>query len=125
MKYYNNCLFHSVEKDFIAQSGDPSNTGKGGESIFGLRKGKEFRFFEDEIHEHVKHKNIGTLAMVNAGPNTNGSQFYITLRGDLDFLDGKYTVFGEIAEGDEVLERINAAYCDKQVKSRNSPLIKP
>ena len=51
--------------------------------------------------------------MVNKGPNTNGSQFYVTLRGDLDFLDGKYTIFGEIAEGEDVLERINAAYCDK------------
>ena len=113
-KYYNNCLFHSVEKDFIAQSGDPTNTGQGGESIFGLLQGPEFRFFEDEIHDHVKHKNIGTLVMVNKGPDTNGSQFYITLRGDLDFLDGKYTIFGEIAEGEDVLERINAAYCDKQ-----------
>ena len=44
--------------------------------------------FEDEIHDHLKHKNVGTLAMVNKGPNTNGSQFYVTLRGDLDFLDG-------------------------------------
>jgi len=113
-KYYNNCLFHSVEKEFIAQSGDPTNTGKGGESIFGLMQGAEFRFFADEIHDHVKHKNIGTLAMVNKGPDTNGSQFYITLRSDLDFLDGKYTIFGEIAEGEDVLERINAAYCDKQ-----------
>ena len=77
-------------------------------------QGPEFRFFEDEIHDHVKHKNIGTLVMVNKGPDTNGSQFYITLRGDLDFLDGKYTIFGEIAEGEDVLERINAAYCDKQ-----------
>lgn len=113
-KYYNNCLFHSVEKDFIAQAGDPTNTGQGGESIFGLLGGKESRFFEDEIHDTLKHKNLGTLAMVNKGPNTNGSQFYITLRGDLDFLDGKYTIFGEIAEGEDVLERINAAYCDKQ-----------
>jgi peptidyl-prolyl cis-trans isomerase-like 4 len=47
-KYYNNCLFHSVEKDFIAQSGDPSNTGKGGESVFGLDRGADFRFFEGE-----------------------------------------------------------------------------
>ena len=113
-KYYNNCLFHSVEKDFIAQSGDPTNTGKGGESVFGLEKGEECRFFKDEIHDHIKHKSVGTLAMVNKGPDTNGSQFYVTLRGDLDFLDGKYTIFGEIAEGEDVLERINAAYCDKQ-----------
>jgi peptidyl-prolyl cis-trans isomerase-like 4 len=101
-----------VEKEFIAQCGDPTNTGQGGESIFGLQGGA--RFFEDEIHDHVRHKNIGTLAMVNKGPDTNGSQFYVTLRGDLDFLDGKYTIFGEIAEGEDVLERINAAYCDKQ-----------
>jgi len=113
-KYYHNCLFHSVEKEFIAQTGDPTNTGQGGQSVFGLDKGPEHRFFEDEIHDNVKHKNIGILAMVNKGANTNGSQFYVTLRGDLDFLDGKYTIFGEIAEGEEVLERMNAAYCDKQ-----------
>lgn len=102
-----------MEKDFIAQTGDPTGTGQGGESIFAKVHGPERRYFEDEIHDEIKHKNIGTLAYVNKGPNTNASQFYITLRSDIDFLDGKYTIFGEIAEGEEVLDRINAAYCDK------------
>ena len=113
MKYYNNCIFHTLEKDFIAQSGDPTNTGKGGQSIYTQIHGEKGRYFKDEIHDDLKHTKIGTLAMVNKGPDTNGSQFYITLRANIDFLDGKYTIFGELAEGLDVLERMNEAYCDK------------
>ena len=60
-KYYNNCIFFSVEKDFIAQSGDPTNTGKGGESFDGLQHGKQRRYFKDEIHDDVKHNKLGCL----------------------------------------------------------------
>ncbi|KAJ8532650.1 hypothetical protein K7X08_012573 [Anisodus acutangulus] len=73
--------------------------------------GEQARFFGDEIHLDLKHSKMGTVAMASAGENLNASQFYITLR-DLDYLNGKHTVFGEIAEGQETLNRINEAYVD-------------
>ncbi|XP_045805339.1 peptidyl-prolyl cis-trans isomerase CYP59-like isoform X3 [Trifolium pratense] len=74
--------------------------------------GDQARFFNDEIHIDLKHSKTGTVAMASAGENMNASQFYITLRDDLDYLDGKHTVFGEVAEGFETLTRINEAYAD-------------
>eukprot|EP00897_Mesotaenium_endlicherianum_P005476 jgi/Mesen1/4957/ME000248S04245 len=88
IKYYSNCLFHSVQKDFLVQTGDPTGTGKGGDSIFKFLYGEQARFFDDEI------------------------KFYITTRANLDYLDGKHTIFGEVAEGLEALMRINEAYVD-------------
>jgi peptidyl-prolyl cis-trans isomerase-like 3 len=73
-------------KGFMVQTGDPSGTGKGGESIYG-------NTFEDEIVDSLKHDCRGILSMANKGPNTNGSQFFITY-GRQAHLDGKYTVFG-------------------------------
>jgi peptidyl-prolyl cis-trans isomerase-like 4 len=121
-KYYNWCLFHRIERDFIAQTGDPTGTGKGGESIFGLLTGSEEdkkrkRFFEDEIVEGLGHAKRGTLAMANSGKNKNASQFFVTLADGLDYLDGKYTVFGQVAEDEEglkVLDRINEVLSDEQ-----------
>lgn len=78
MKYYNNCLFHNVQRNFIAQTGDPTGSGKGGSSVYGLMYGDQARFFEDEIRPHLRHKSKGTVAMAAAGPNMNASQFYIT-----------------------------------------------
>ncbi|KAJ8762652.1 hypothetical protein K2173_010673 [Erythroxylum novogranatense] len=98
IKYYNGCLFHTVQKDFTAQTGDPTGTGAGGDSIYKFLYGDQARFFSDEIHLDLKHTKVGT--------------FYITLRDDLDYLDGKHTVFGEVAEGHETLTRINEAYVD-------------
>ncbi|KAL0306140.1 UNVERIFIED_CONTAM: Peptidyl-prolyl cis-trans isomerase CYP59 [Sesamum radiatum] len=92
IKYYNGCLFHTVQKDFTAQTGDPTGTGSGGDSVYKFLYGDQARFFGDEIHLDVKHSKTGTVAMASAGENLNASQFYITLRDDLDYLDGKHTV---------------------------------
>ncbi|KAJ6736997.1 PEPTIDYL-PROLYL CIS-TRANS ISOMERASE-LIKE 4 [Salix viminalis] len=113
IKYYNGCLFHTVQKDFTAQTGDPTGTGAGGDSVYKFLYGDQARFFSDEIHFDLKHSKMGTVAMASAGENLNASQFYFTLRDDLDYLDGKHTVFGEIAEGLETLTRINEAYVDE------------
>ena len=84
--YYNNIIFHRVIKDFVIQAGDPLGTGTGGTSIYGQK-------FPDEINSRKIMK--GTLAMANAGANTNGSQFYIVTASAQPSLDGKYTVFGQ------------------------------
>uniref|UniRef100_A0A453RS17 Peptidyl-prolyl cis-trans isomerase n=1 Tax=Aegilops tauschii subsp. strangulata TaxID=200361 RepID=A0A453RS17_AEGTS len=81
-KYYDNVVFHRIIKDFIVQGGDPSGTGRGGESIYGAK-------FEDEIRPELKHTGAGILSMANAGPNTNGSQFFITL-APCQSLDGPF-----------------------------------
>ncbi|KAG7649533.1 Peptidyl-prolyl cis-trans isomerase CYP59 [Arabidopsis thaliana] len=112
IKYYNGCLFHTVQKDFTAQTGDPTGTGAGGDSIYKFLYGEQARFFKDEIHLDLKHSKTGTVAMASGGENLNASQFYFTLRDDLDYLDGKHTVFGQIAEGFDTLTRINEAYVD-------------
>ncbi|GAU41918.1 hypothetical protein TSUD_25590 [Trifolium subterraneum] len=91
IKYYNGCLFHNVQKDFTAQTGDPTGTGTSGDSIYKFLYGDQARFFNDEIHIDLKHSKTGTVAMASAGENMNASQFYITLRDDLDYLDGKHT----------------------------------
>lgn len=114
IKYYNGCLFHNVQKDFTAQTGDPTGTGSGGDSIYKFLYGDQARFYGDEIHLDLKHSKTGTVAMASAGENLNASQFYMTLRDDLDYLDGKHTVFGEVAEGLETLSRINEAYVDEK-----------
>jgi len=112
MKYYNNCLFHNVQKDFIAQTGDPTNTGKGGASVHAKLPAAK-KYFDDEITPALKHKVRGTVGMANLKPNENGSQFYITLRDQVEHLDGKHTIFGTIAEGLETLEKINSAMVDE------------
>ncbi len=96
--YYNGVTFHRVVKNFVIQGGDPQGTGMGGQSIWG-------KVFENEIHPKAKHDAPGILAMANAGPNTNGSQFYITLR-PLPNLDGGYTVFGKVINGMDVVNAI-------------------
>lgn len=112
IKYYNNVLFHNVQSNFIVQTGDPTGTGRGGESVYGLMHGDQARFFEDEIREHLKHKAKGTVAMASGGKGTNASQFYITTGQELDSLDGKHTVFGEVSEGLDVLQQIDEAFVD-------------
>lgn len=124
IKYYNGCLFHTVQKDFTAQTGDPTGTGSGGDSIYKFLYGDQARFFGDEIHLDLKHSKTGTVAMASAGENLNASQFYITLRDDLDYLDGKHTVFGEVAEGLETLSRINEAYVDEKSRPYKNIRIK-
>lgn len=114
MKHYNNCLFHSVQKDFIAQTGDPTNMGRVGTSVFGKLPGSKKKFFDDEIFPTVKHNVKGTVAMANERPNENGSSFYITLRDKIESLDGKHTIFGTIAEGLEVLDKMNNTMVDEK-----------
>ncbi|CAG8613160.1 7767_t:CDS:2 [Ambispora gerdemannii] len=102
----------------MIQTGDPTATGKGGESVYGIIHGPHKRYFPAEIHPKLKHKNVGTVSMAVAsdgveGGGVSGSQFFITTGENLDYLDGKYTVFGEVAEGFDVLDTINSAYCDE------------
>ncbi|KMT08259.1 hypothetical protein BVRB_6g141870 [Beta vulgaris subsp. vulgaris] len=113
INYYDGCLFHTVHKDFTAQTGDPTGTGTGGDSIYTFLDGDKCRFFKDEIHPDLNHSKKGTVAMASAGKNLNASQFYITLRKDIDYLDGKHTVFGMVVEGFDTLTRINEAYVDE------------
>ncbi len=96
--YYNGIIFHRVIKDFMLQAGDPTGTGRGGASFWG---GK----FEDEFVSDLKHDTPGMLSMANAGPNTNGSQFFITLVAT-PWLDGKHTVFGKVINGMDVVYAI-------------------
>jgi len=96
--YYNNLIFHRVIKDFMIQGGDPTGTGRGGESIWK----KEF------VNEHAPNVVFDRpflLAMANHGPNTNGSQFFITTKAT-PFLNGGYTIFGEVVSGQDVVRKI-------------------
>jgi len=97
--YYDNTIIHRVIKDFLFQGGDPSGTGRGGESIYG---GK----FADEITD-LRHSGAGVLSSANSGPHTNGSQWFVTL-APCPHLDGKHTVFGRVSSGMKVARRIGA-----------------
>jgi len=97
--YYNGHIFHRVIKQFMVQTGDPTGTGTGGESIWGGE-------FEDEFHPKLRHDRPYTLSMANAGPNTNGSQFFITVV-PTPWLDSKHTVFGRVTRGMEVCQKIS------------------
>ncbi|XP_062980622.1 peptidyl-prolyl cis-trans isomerase-like 4 [Elgaria multicarinata webbii] len=113
IKYYNYCLIHNIQRDFIMQTGDPQGTGRGGESVFCKLYGDQARFFEVEKVPRIKHKKKGTVSMVNDGSGQHGSQFLITIGENLDYLDGVHTVFGEVTEGMDVLGKINEAFVDK------------
>ncbi|KAB1280928.1 Peptidylprolyl isomerase domain and WD repeat-containing protein 1 [Camelus dromedarius] len=97
--YYNGHTFHRIIKGFMIQTGDPTGTGMGGESIWGGE-------FEDEFHSTLRHDRPYTLSMANAGSNTNGSQFFITVV-PTPWLDNKHTVFGRVTKGMEVVQRIS------------------
>jgi len=106
--YYDGVIFHRVIPNFMIQGGDPTGTGMGGESIYGAR-------FEDEIVSSLRHTGPGILSMANAGPNTNGSQFFITLAAT-DWLDGKHTVFGQVVKGLDVVKAIGNVKRDARDK---------
>ncbi|KAJ8118114.1 hypothetical protein OPT61_g843 [Boeremia exigua] len=95
---YDNVIFHRIIPGFMLQGGDPTGTGRGGESIWG---GK----FEDEFDNSLLHTGPGVLSMANSGPGTNGSQFFITLAAT-PHLNGKHTVFGQVVDGMDVIEKI-------------------
>jgi peptidyl-prolyl cis-trans isomerase B (cyclophilin B) len=94
-KFYDGTVFHRVIPDFMIQGGDPTGTGRGGP---GYR-------FEDETKSNPNRHQVGTLSMANAGPNTNGSQFFIT-HVVTDWLDGKHTVFGKVLRGQDVVNAV-------------------
>ena len=119
VKAYNFCLFHNVQPGFLAQTGDPTGTGRGGESVYGRIFGDQAAYFEgDPTEPKIKHSKRGALSMVAAGAaagdNMFGSQFFITLEEELDYLDGRHAVFGEVAEGFEVIDKFNKVISDDE-----------
>uniref|UniRef100_A0A7M4FIB9 Spliceosome-associated protein CWC27 homolog n=1 Tax=Crocodylus porosus TaxID=8502 RepID=A0A7M4FIB9_CROPO len=115
--YYNNTIFHRVVPGFIVQGGDPTGTGSGGESIYGAP-------FKDEFHSRLRFNRRGLVAMANAGPHDNGSQFFFTL-GRADELNNKHTIFGKIT-GDTIYNMIRLAEVetDKEERPLNPHKIK-
>lgn len=114
--YYDDTIFHRVIQDFMIQGGDPSGTGKGGESIFGGS-------FKDEITKELKHCGAGILSMANHGKDTNGSQFFITL-APTPWLDGKHTIFGRVSKGMEVVYQISMVETDNDKPKKDIKIIK-
>ncbi|KAH8169926.1 cyclophilin type peptidyl-prolyl cis-trans isomerase/CLD domain-containing protein [Sarocladium implicatum] len=96
--YYTSTIFHRIIPNFMVQGGDPTGTGRGGSSIYGEK-------FQDEISRELKHTGAGVLSMANSGPDTNGSQFFITL-APAPWLDGKHTIFGRVKAGMGTVKRM-------------------
>ncbi|CAD6190880.1 unnamed protein product [Caenorhabditis auriculariae] len=107
MKYYNLCQFHSIEENYIAQTGDPTATGKGGESVYYSIYGEQGKYIEPEDLPKMRHTRKGIVSFVNNGENMLGSQFFVTLGEELDYLDDKHTIFGQVTEGLDTLEKLN------------------
>ncbi|MGA9532401.1 MAG: peptidylprolyl isomerase [Anaerolineales bacterium] len=107
--FYDNVIFHRVIEDFMAQTGDPTGTGRGGPGYS----------FKDEFHPDLRHDAAGVLSMANAGSNTNGSQFFLTYVAT-PWLDDKHAVFGQIVDGMDVLMSIPA----RDPSNPNAPAVK-
>ena len=109
--FYDGVIFHRVIPDFMIQGGDPTGTGSGGPGYS----------FEDEINHHKVER--GALAMANAGPNTNGSQFFIVTTESAPWLDGKHTVFGRVTNGMDVADRISELPRDSRDRPQDDAVI--
>ena len=109
--FYDGVTFHRVIPDFMIQGGDPSGTGSGGPGYT----------FDDEINDHKIER--GALAMANAGPNTNGSQFFIVTTDAAPWLDGKHTVFGRVTSGMDVVDDISAVSRDARDRPHEPVII--
>ncbi len=109
--FYNGVIFHRVIPDFMVQGGDPTGTGSGGPGYQ----------FEDEFNDNKVVR--GALAMANAGPNTNGSQFFIVTTEAASWLDGKHTVFGRVTDGMDVVDTISALERDARDRPRDDVVI--
>ena len=109
---YNGTIFHRVIPDFMIQGGDPLGTGTGGPGYK----------FKDEIHPDLAFTRPYLLAMANAGPGTNGSQFFITV-GPTPWLTGKHTIFGEVVEGADLVQRISQTSTDRRDKPNQDVVI--
>jgi len=109
--YYDGLIFHRVIPDFMIQGGCPEGTGTGGPGYT----------FEDEFNDHKVAR--GALAMANAGPNTNGSQFFIVTADACPWLDGKHTVFGRVTSGQDIVDRISLADRDGRDRPSDDVLI--
>jgi cyclophilin family peptidyl-prolyl cis-trans isomerase len=109
--FYDGLIFHRVIPDFMIQGGDPTGTGSGGPGYS----------FEDEFNDHKVER--GALAMANAGPNTNGSQFFIVTTDAAPWLDGKHTVFGRVTNGMDVADKISELPRDGRDKPHDDVVI--
>ncbi len=109
--FYDGLIFHRVIRDFMVQGGCPEGTGTGGPGYQ----------FEDEINEHKIER--GALAMANAGPNTNGSQFFIVTTDAAPWLDAKHTVFGQVTSGMDVVDQLEALPTDGRDRPKEPALI--
>ncbi|MCU4754077.1 peptidylprolyl isomerase [Halobacteria archaeon AArc-curdl1] len=109
---YDDVIFHRIIEDFMIQCGDPTGTGRGGPGYT----------FDDEFHDDLSHDGPGTLSMANAGPNTNGSQFFITLDAT-PHLDGRHSVFGEVTDGMDVVREIGAVDTDANDKPKQDVVL--
>jgi peptidyl-prolyl cis-trans isomerase B (cyclophilin B) len=109
--FYDGLIFHRVIPDFMIQGGDPTGTGSGGPGYS----------FEDEFNEHKVER--GALAMANAGPNTNGSQFFIVTADACTWLDGKHTVFGKVTSGMDTVDTISGLPRDAHDKPHEDAII--
>jgi cyclophilin family peptidyl-prolyl cis-trans isomerase len=109
--FYDGVIFHRVIKDFMIQGGDPTGTGTGGPGYT----------FEDEFNDHKVER--GALAMANAGPNTNGSQFFVVTTDAAPWLDGKHTVFGRVTGGMDAVDSIEGTETDAADKPSSDAVI--